>query len=125
GPPTRRASPTSAVTVLHGDSARDVPGFGAVASRSAMMIGGAIVRAVEAMLEKGKRVAALLLQANEAQVEYRDGAFRIANSERGVTLLEAAERAVELKRQGVIAEDLDTTGQVKAPPAFPNGCHAA
>src|ERR1043166_6072259 len=115
----------NAVTVLHGDSARDVPGFGAVASRSAMMIGGAIVRAIEAMLEKGKRVAALLLQANEAEIEYRDGAFRVTNSGRSVTLFEAVERAVELKRQGVIAEDLDTHGQVKAPPSFPNGCHVA
>jgi carbon-monoxide dehydrogenase large subunit len=117
--------PESAVTVLHGDSARDVPGFGAVASRSAMMVGGAIVRAIEAMLEKGRRVAALLLQANEAEVEYRDGAFHVADTGRSVTLFDAAERAVELKRQGVIAEDLDTKGQVKAPPSFPNGCHVA
>jgi carbon-monoxide dehydrogenase large subunit len=117
--------PESAVTVLHGDSARDVPGFGAVASRSAMMVGGAIVRAIEAMLEKGRRIAALLLQANEAEVEYRDGAFHVADTGRSVTLFDAAERAVELKRQGVIAEDLDTKGQVKAPPSFPNGCHVA
>jgi len=115
----------SVVTVLHGDSARDVPGFGAVASRSAMMIGGAIVRTIEAMLEKGGRVAALLLQANEAEIEYRDGAFRVANTERSVPLLDAAARAVELKRQGVITEDLDTKGQVKAPQSFPNGCHVA
>jgi aerobic carbon-monoxide dehydrogenase large subunit len=117
--------PESDVTVLHGDSARDVPGFGAVASRSAMMIGGAIVRAIEAMLEKGRRVAALLLQASEAEIEYGGGTFRVANSGRGVTLFAAAERAVELKRQGVIAEDLDTQGQLKAPPSFPNGCHVA
>ena len=115
----------SVVTVLHGNSARDVPGFGAVASRSAMMIGGAIVRTIEAMLEKGGRVAALLLQANEAEIEYRDGAFRVANTERSVPLLDAAARAVELKRQGVITEDLDTKGQVKAPQSFPNGCHVA
>jgi aerobic carbon-monoxide dehydrogenase large subunit len=115
----------SAITVLHGDSARDVPGFGAVASRSAMMIGGAIVRTVEAMLGKGRRAAALLLQAAEAEVEYRDGEFRVANSSRRVSLFEVAERAVELKRQGVMETDLDTTGQVKAPPSFPNGCHVA
>jgi len=111
--------------VLHGDSARDVPGFGAVASRSAMMIGGAIVRTVEGMLEKGRRVAALLLQATESEIEYRDGEFRVANSGRSVSLFDTAARAVELKRQGVVPEDLDTTGQVKAPPSFPNGCHVA
>ncbi len=114
-----------AVTVLHGDSARDVPGFGAVASRSAMMIGGAIACTVDAMLAKGRRVAALLLQAGEAEVGYRGGEFRVPNSGRSVSLFEAAERAVELKRQGVIADDLDTRGQVRAPPSFPNGCHVA
>ena len=36
-----------------------------------------------------------------------------------------AERAAELKKQGVIAESLDTTEKVKAPPSFPNGCHVA
>jgi len=90
-----------------------------------MMIGGAIACTADAMLAKGKRVAALLLQAGETEIEYRDGVFRVANSGREVSLFEAAERAVELKRQGIIAEDFDTRGQVKAPPSFPNGCHVA
>jgi carbon-monoxide dehydrogenase large subunit len=46
------------VTITSGDSARDVPGFGAVASRSAMMVGGAIARTADLVLEKGKRAAA-------------------------------------------------------------------
>ena len=43
--------------------ARDVPGFGAVASRSAMYVGGAIAVTADKVIEKGKRVAAMLLQA--------------------------------------------------------------
>jgi aerobic carbon-monoxide dehydrogenase large subunit len=113
------------VTITSGDSARDVPGFGAAASRSAMLVGGAVVRTAEAVLEKGKRVAAMLLQAGEGEVDYRDGKFSVKNSGREVSLFEVAERAGELKRQGVIAENLDTQAGIKVPPSFPNGCHIA
>ena len=113
----------AAVTVSSGDSFRDVPGFGSAASRSAMYVGGAIARTADAVIEKGKRVAAMLLQAGEGEVEYRDGKFRVKNRE--ASLFEVAERAAELKKQGVIPESLDTTEKVKAPPSFPNGCHVA
>jgi len=112
-----------AVTVTSGDSARDVPGFGAVASRSAMLVGSAVARTADAVIEKGKRVAAILLQAGEGEVEFADGKFKVKNRE--ASLFEVAERAAELKKQGVIAESLDTTEKVKLPPTFPNGCHVA
>ncbi|MFN3658870.1 MAG: xanthine dehydrogenase family protein molybdopterin-binding subunit [Pseudolabrys sp.] len=115
----------STVSVMTGDSARDVPGFGAVASRSAMMTGGAIARTADLVLEKGKRIAAMLLQAEESEIEVRAGKFAVRNTGREVSLFEVAERAAELKRQGVIQESLDTTGNIKVPPAFPNGCHVA
>ena len=113
------------VTVTSGDSARDVPGFGAVASRSAMYVGGAIAVTADKVIEKGKRVAAMLLQADEADIDYRDGKFSVRGSGREVPLFEVAERAAELARSGVIAENLDTQANVKAPPSFPNGCHVA
>src|SRR6476646_9655472 len=105
------------VNVLSGDSARDVPGFGAVASRSAVMVGGAVANTADAVIAKGKRVAAMLLQADEAEVEYAAGKFRVKNRE--VSLFDVAAHAAELK------ESLDTQGGIKAPPSFPNGCHVA
>jgi len=119
----RLGVPFDNIRLLSGDSARDVPGFGAVASRSAMMCGGAIARTTDLVLEKGKRVAAMLLQAEENEVAYKDGKFAVKNRE--VSLFEVAERAAELARQGVIPESLDTTGSIKVPPSFPNGCHVA
>jgi carbon-monoxide dehydrogenase large subunit len=115
----------AAVTLRSGDSARDVPGFGAVASRSAMMTGGAIARTADVVIEKGKRVAAMLLQAAEGDVDYRDGKFSVTGSAREASLFEVADRAAELARQGVIAESLDTQAGIKVPPSFPNGCHVA
>jgi carbon-monoxide dehydrogenase large subunit len=111
------------VTLSSGDSDRDVPGFGAVASRSAMYVGGAISVTADKVIEKGKKVAAILLQANESEVAYRSGKFSVKNRE--ATLFEVAARAAELARQGVIAENLDTSEKVKAPSSFPNGCHIA
>jgi carbon-monoxide dehydrogenase large subunit len=111
------------VALSSGDSDRDVPGFGAVASRSAMYVGGAIAVTADKVIEKGKRVAAMLLQANEDEVAYASGKFSVKNRE--ATLFEVAARATELAKQGVIPESLDTTEKVKAPSSFPNGCHIA
>ena len=114
-----------AVAISSGDSSVDVPGFGAVASRTAMMVGGAIANATDAIIAKGGRIAALLLQSDRTSIEYRNGEFRNENTCQSLSLFEVASRARELVRQGVINEDLDTTASVKAPASFPNGCHVA
>jgi aerobic carbon-monoxide dehydrogenase large subunit len=113
------------VTVTSGDSDRDVPGFGAVASRSAMLTGGAIAVTADQVIEKGKRVAAMLLQVGEVDIDYGNGKFNVKNSGREVSLFEVAAHAAELTKQGVIKESLDTTANAKMPPSFPNGCHVA
>src|SRR5581483_4978917 len=59
----------------------------------------------------------------EGEVQFQNGTFSVKNRE--VSLFEVAERATELKKQGVIAESLDTLEKVKLPPSFPNGCHVA
>jgi carbon-monoxide dehydrogenase large subunit len=115
----------AAVTLSCGDSARDVPGFGAVASRSAMYVGGAIAVTADKVIEKGRRVAAMLLQASESDVDYRDGKFSVKGSSREASLFDVAEHAAELARQGVIPENLDTQEKINAPSSFPNGCHIA
>ena len=114
-----------AVTLLCGDSARDVPGYGAVASRSAMMVGGAISTALDAVLVKARKAAALLLQAKEDDLTFSDGHFALAGGGPRISLFEVATRAVELVKQGVLAEGLDTKGEIKTAPSFPNGCHVA
>ena len=61
----RLGVPREHVTHKHGDSAREIPGYASVGSRSAMTAGAAIVKCVDVMLEKGKRIAAMLLEASE------------------------------------------------------------
>ncbi len=116
---------TDAVTVTAGDSARDVPGFGAVASRSAFMVGNAVAHVAKLVIDKGRPVAAMLMQTAEADVDYANGRYTVRNSDRSVSLFEVAERARELVRQNVVKETLDTRAVAKTPATFPNGCHIA
>ncbi|MCR0983337.1 xanthine dehydrogenase family protein molybdopterin-binding subunit [Roseomonas populi] len=113
----RLSLPRSAIHLTAGDSDRDVPGFGAVASRSAMTTGGAIALATDAVLEKARPIAAGLLQAEAPALEWREGAFHAGPA--AVTLAQVAASAAER------GTPLDTTAKVHAPTTFPNGCHVA
>lgn len=113
------------VIITSGDSDRDVPGFGAVASRSAMLVGSAIAVTSDKMIKKATGVASTLLQADASEIEYRNGVFEIPRTGRRVTLFEVAERASEMAAQGVLQENLDTGAEAHTAPTFPNGVHVA
>jgi aerobic carbon-monoxide dehydrogenase large subunit len=113
------------VTHKHGDSALEIPGYASVGSRSAMTAGASVIKSLDVMLEKGKRVAALLLEAAETDIGYDTGSFGVVGTDRRIALFEVAERAAELKKAGVIAEDLDTKVTTETPLTFPNGVHVA
>src|SRR4051794_4311612 len=121
----RLGIPVEQIELEHGDSDDGVPSFGAVASRSTMSVGGAVVAAIGAVIEKGKRIAAHVLEAAEADIAYRNGVFEIAGTDRGVPLFELGERARALAAEGVIPEDLDTRRTADVPASFPNGVHIA
>ena len=111
------------VSVSSGDTSRDAHGFGAVASRTAMMVGGATANAVSQIISKGSEVAALLLQRPVGEIKYERGTF--STEHQSLSLLEVATRSQELASSGIIKESLDTTASVNAPSSFPNGCHVA
>ncbi len=121
----RLGIPVNQVQVEHGDSDDGVPSAGAVASRSTMSVGTAVFATIDAVIEKGRRVAAHILEAAEADIAYRDGIFEIAGTDRRIALFELAERARVLAREGAIPEDLDTRRTADVPPSFPNGVHVA
>jgi carbon-monoxide dehydrogenase large subunit len=115
----RLGIPAERIEVTHGDSSDEVPSAGAVASRSTMSVGGAVVAALDAVIEKGRRVAAHVLEAAEEDIQYRDGVFEIAGTDRNIALFELADRARTL------GESLDTRSKYDATPSFPNGVHVA
>jgi carbon-monoxide dehydrogenase large subunit len=109
----------------HGDSAHEIAGYASVGSRTAMTAGHAMVKTLEAMLAKGKKVAATVLEAGEGDIEYKNGAFNVVGTDRRLSLFDAAARAKEMKKNGEIAEDLDTKVVADTPLTYPNGCHIA
>lgn len=109
----------------HGDTRLAITGFASVASRSAMMVSHAVVAVVDKMLDKGRKLAASLLEASEADIAYRNGVFEVAGTDRSLSLFEVAAKAAEMAGRGVIPESLDTKTSVDTPQTFPNGCHIA
>jgi len=109
----------------HGDSANELPGYASVGSRSGMTVSHSVVKAIDAILAKGKPIAATMLEAGEADIAYRNGSFEVVGTDRRVSLFEVATRASEMKKRGEIAEDLDTKTVSETPQTFPNGVHIA
>jgi aerobic carbon-monoxide dehydrogenase large subunit len=111
--------PAESIEVVHGDSDDEVPSAGAVASRSTMSVGGAVAAALDAVIEKGRRVAAHVFEAAVEDIQYRNGVFEIVGTDRNIALFELAERA------RLRSDSLDAKRNYDATPSFPNGVHVA
>ncbi|MDE2285768.1 MAG: xanthine dehydrogenase family protein molybdopterin-binding subunit [Hyphomicrobiales bacterium] len=121
----RLGVPRDKIVHRHGDSALEIAGYASVGSRSAMTAGASTVKAIAVMLDKGKHVAAQVLEAGEGDIAYQDGKFSVVGTDRRIGLFEVAARAAELKKNGMITEDLDTKVTTDTPLTFPNGVHVA
>ncbi len=120
--------PYDSIDMVQGDSDVVPRGGGTGGSRSSQMGGVAITRAAALVLEKAKRIAAHLLEAGVADVEFAEGRFRIAGTDLAVdwhrviaaahdpALLPADEKP-GLDEQLVYTRDTECN--------FPNGCHVA
>ena len=91
-------------------------GAGAFGSRSVMSQGSVCAEVADVVIRKGRALAAATLEASEADIEYDTGAFRIAGTDRAVTL-------DTLARANPGA--LDSRAELPAPRAFPSGAHVA
>ncbi len=121
----RLGIPPDKIPHRHGDSSNELPGYASVGSRSGMTVSHSVVKAIDAILAKGKPVAAAMLEAGESDIAYRNGGFEVVGTDRRVTLFEVASHAAALKKRGEIAEDLDTKQVTDTPQTFPNGVHIA
>jgi carbon-monoxide dehydrogenase large subunit len=83
--------PASAVRIVQGDTDQ-VNGVGSVGSRSAFVGGSAAVSAGRKLIARGRELAAEILESAAADIEFRDGRFRIAGTDRSISLAEAAAR---------------------------------
>lgn len=85
--------PFEAIEIVQGDTDRVPTGLGTGGSWSIPMGGGAIAHAADKVIEKGRRVAAHLMEAAEADIEFREGSYRVAGTDLSVTLSAVARAA--------------------------------
>jgi carbon-monoxide dehydrogenase large subunit len=72
--------PVESVEIIHGDTDNTPQGWGTYGSRSTAVCGSAVKNAALKVKEKAKKLAAHLLEANEADLEWKDGKFQVRGS---------------------------------------------
>ncbi|HET7340209.1 MAG TPA: molybdopterin cofactor-binding domain-containing protein, partial [Methylomirabilota bacterium] len=95
----------AAVTVRHGDTQGAPHGSGTAGSRSTALGGGALVLAARDVRDKGRRIAAVLLEAAAADVVAAPGGFHVVGAaDRAVIWRAVAEAAY---RMGALPRDIE------------------
>ena len=82
--------PFDDVEVIHGDTGRMEFGLGTYGSRSLAVGGSALIVASEKIIEKGRRIAAHMMQATPEQVDFADGQFTLQDSNQSLSIQEVA-----------------------------------
>ncbi len=119
--------PVEAFRYVQADTRAVRTGAGHGGARSMHMGGAALVKAMDAALAKARRLAAHLLQAGEAEIDYARGRFTVRGSDRGIDLATLATSASDPANlpdgmsPGLGAHVLNVTDVF----TFPNGCHVA
>jgi carbon-monoxide dehydrogenase large subunit len=115
------------VRYIEGDTDRVAFGMGTMGSRSTVIGGTALWTASDKVIAKGKKIAARLLEASDADIAFADGRFSVVGTDRAVTLKEVARAAFQpaqlppglepgLYETGTFSPKQDT---------WPNGCHVS
>ncbi len=119
--------PFEKIRLVQGDSDQLVTGGGSGGSKSIMSTGTALVEASAKVIEQGKQIASHLLEASAADMEFKDGRFTIAGTDRTIGIMELAQKI----KSGInLPEGVPPTLDVKhvsegAAATFPNGTHVA
>ena len=102
-------------------------GGGTGGSRAIPEGGHACINAVNTVIEKGKRIAASILETAKTDIEYTNGSFVIAGTDRKMSLTEVADAAQDATHLGTDEElGLSATNKyVSSAQTYPNGCHVA
>ncbi|MFG1182988.1 xanthine dehydrogenase family protein molybdopterin-binding subunit [Xanthobacter aminoxidans] len=122
----RLGIPIDQVSVVHGDTDKVQFGMGTYGSRSGAVGMSAIVKALDKVEAKAKKIAAHMLEASEGDIEFKDGKFTVAGTDRSLAFAEVALNAYvahkfptsEIEpglKEGAFYDPTNFT--------FPAGCH--
>jgi aerobic carbon-monoxide dehydrogenase large subunit len=114
------------VSVVHGDTDKVQFGMGTYGSRSGAVGMSAVVRALDKIEAKAKKVATYLLEASEGDIEFKDGKFSVAGTDKSVGWGDVALNAyIAHKFPGQVLEPglKETAFYDPTNFTFPAGCH--
>ncbi|MCC6888933.1 MAG: xanthine dehydrogenase family protein molybdopterin-binding subunit [Hyphomicrobiales bacterium] len=124
---SRLGVPFERIRLVQGDTDRLITGGGSGGSKSIMSTGTALVEAAAKVVEQGRQIAAHVLEAAPADIEFREGRFTIAGTDRSIGIMELAQKL----RAGInLPEGVPASLDVKhvsegGAATYPNGCHVA
>ncbi len=118
--------PFEKIRLVQSDSDRLIMGGGSGGSKSLMHTGTALVEASAKVIERGKEIAAHVLEAAASDIEFAHGRFVVAGTDTAIGIMDLAARL----RSGInlpegVPASLDVQHVSEGPSAstFPNGCH--
>ena len=121
----RLGVPLESVRVIQGDTDLVLYEGLTGGSRATSVGGTATLSAADRIIEKGKLIAGHLMEAPAADIEFRDGTFRIAGTDKAVAfgkVVEAAYTPASLP-PGLSPGLDETANSTMLPMTYPNGCH--
>ena len=117
------------VRVIQGDTDKVSIGRGTVGSRSMVVGGSALKNAADEVIEKGKKIAAHLMEAGESDIEFDDGAFTVAGTDKSMDITQVAAASYNpIMYPPHLGVGLEGVGAFQAGLGnfnFPNGCQIA
>jgi aerobic carbon-monoxide dehydrogenase large subunit len=113
--------------LLQGDSDQLKVGGGTGGSKSALVGSQAFLEAGDKLIDQGRQIAAHVLEASTADIEFLKGRYVIAGTDRSISLVELADKLrAGLRLPPDVPQSLDVSHISDNPPfSFPNGCHVA
>ncbi|MBT6909940.1 MAG: xanthine dehydrogenase family protein, partial [Rhodospirillaceae bacterium] len=116
----------SEIQYIDGDTDRVAFGIGTNGSRSTVIGGTALWQAADKIIAKGKKVAAHFLEADAQDIEFSNGLFTVAGTDRGMSLTEAAKSAFMHAKlpPGLEGGLFETSTFSPTAETYPNGAHA-
>lgn len=112
------------IDFVTGDTDALTQGGGTGGAKSLLMAGTAVVDGAEKIIAKGRKLASHFLEAAESDIEFRDGRFTIAGTDRAIDLLALAAKTREAKLPAGMPSALDNAGlSTGNKNTFPNGTH--
>ncbi len=120
--------PMDQVDIVHGDTAKIPFGMGTYGSRSLAVGGSAMVKAMDKIIAKGKKIAAHLMEASVDDIEFKDNKFTVAGTDKEKTLTDISMAAYVPHNYPIeeLEPGLDETAFYDPKNfTFPGGCHVA